>query len=565
MKKILLAWLLALIAPFSFGQSYPSPTYQNLLVNGTFNSTGLVTCNASTNAVTWTGGSFGCNTAINAATLGGATFAAPGPIGSTTASTGAFTTLSATTPNPSLLYLNGGTGAVSRTYSSKMGDYISIADFNAKCDGVTNDTTAIQNAWNEGQIEQKNVRISGVGTGVCVITSLTMPIPVSQNGGQSVIFGDNPQSTALVSNVTGSNCAINISPTTATGSLLGKIGGFSLINSNASPSGYGICLNNVADFTLSNYQVTNFNYGEYAVGSLWINNDHCLFTGNNLGIIAISSGVERPNNWNIGPDCLFHSNNQGAIQINNGAVINVYGNDFEHNGTVNGSTIFGTIWMDGNPIDGTKGLTMWGNYIEDNGYIPGQGTGTGFSVADVIISDNGQSYSGVHHIYDNLFNRTIAGTSTNNIWLDNSTSGTGTTTLRADANAFNEDFTPGAGTSNILINNAGTNNWSLSCNDNQVGHPTQEMQFVPCKPKQLTSPGWTLVDGTYHQFGTVIATTAGAAVTFPVACPNAIMNLTMSANNGNSPQSLSSTTPTLTGFTAYASANTSVMWTAVCR
>ena len=97
MKKILLSWLLALIAPFSFGQSYPSPTYHNLLVNGTFNSTGLVTCTSASSAVTWTGGSFGCNTAINASTLGGATFAAPGPIGSTTPGTGAFTTLTANT------------------------------------------------------------------------------------------------------------------------------------------------------------------------------------------------------------------------------------------------------------------------------------------------------------------------------------------------------------------------------------------------------------------------------------------------------------------------------------
>jgi hypothetical protein len=53
-------------------------------------------CSAATNALTWTTNTgFTCNSSINAATLGGATFAAPGPIGSTTASTGAFTTLSA--------------------------------------------------------------------------------------------------------------------------------------------------------------------------------------------------------------------------------------------------------------------------------------------------------------------------------------------------------------------------------------------------------------------------------------------------------------------------------------
>lgn len=56
----------------------------------------MPSCSTSASALDWTSGTgFTCNTSINAATLGGATFASPGPIGSTTASTGSFTTLSA--------------------------------------------------------------------------------------------------------------------------------------------------------------------------------------------------------------------------------------------------------------------------------------------------------------------------------------------------------------------------------------------------------------------------------------------------------------------------------------
>jgi len=56
----------------------------------------MPSCSTSTSALNYTSGTgWGCNAAINAAQLGGATFAAPGPIGSTTASTGAFTTLAA--------------------------------------------------------------------------------------------------------------------------------------------------------------------------------------------------------------------------------------------------------------------------------------------------------------------------------------------------------------------------------------------------------------------------------------------------------------------------------------
>ena len=103
-----------------------SPTIASPTVTGTFTATGLVTladhapqaantiignatgsaaspaalampsCGTSAGALGWTSGSgIICNTAINAATLGGATFSSPGPIGSGSASTGAFTTLSA--------------------------------------------------------------------------------------------------------------------------------------------------------------------------------------------------------------------------------------------------------------------------------------------------------------------------------------------------------------------------------------------------------------------------------------------------------------------------------------
>src|SRR5271157_4635505 len=72
-----------------------------VLVNATSGTASPVaqavgSCSAAADALIWTTNTgFGCNTAINAATLGGATFAAPGPIGSTTPSTAAHTTISA--------------------------------------------------------------------------------------------------------------------------------------------------------------------------------------------------------------------------------------------------------------------------------------------------------------------------------------------------------------------------------------------------------------------------------------------------------------------------------------
>lgn len=124
LKRILLGILM--MPMVALAQSYPSPTFNNLTVNGTFTATGKVglgslasqaantvvanatgssasptaiaapSCSTSSTALSWTSGTgLGCNTSINAATLGGATFAAPGAIGGTTPGAASFTTLSA--------------------------------------------------------------------------------------------------------------------------------------------------------------------------------------------------------------------------------------------------------------------------------------------------------------------------------------------------------------------------------------------------------------------------------------------------------------------------------------
>jgi hypothetical protein len=123
LKRILIA---ALMLPLiALAQSYPSPTFNNVTVQGTFTASGKVglaslapqaantvvanatgssasptavsvpNCAGTSSALTYTAGSgFSCNATINALTLGGATFSAPGPIGSTSTSSGAFSSIS---------------------------------------------------------------------------------------------------------------------------------------------------------------------------------------------------------------------------------------------------------------------------------------------------------------------------------------------------------------------------------------------------------------------------------------------------------------------------------------
>lgn len=85
------------LSPSSLAPQIPNSVIGNVSSNTQSPSVvGLPSCASNTNALIYTNGAgFTCNTNINASTLGGQIFAAPGPIGSSVASTGAFTTLSA--------------------------------------------------------------------------------------------------------------------------------------------------------------------------------------------------------------------------------------------------------------------------------------------------------------------------------------------------------------------------------------------------------------------------------------------------------------------------------------
>lgn len=171
MKKYLLLLLLALMAPFCFAQSYPSPTYKNLTVTTTFTATGLVTtadlavqaantvlanvtaatasptavalptCSTSASALNYTSGTgFTCNTAVIASNVSGVVAIANGGTNATTA----------TQATTNLQYNQGNSGAVTRSDTARLQDYVSVKDFGATGNGVTDDTTAINTAIGSG-------------------------------------------------------------------------------------------------------------------------------------------------------------------------------------------------------------------------------------------------------------------------------------------------------------------------------------------------------------------------------------------------------------------------------
>lgn len=162
-----------------------SPFTGNMTVGGTLGVTGATTLGA-TSATTLSASSTVSGAGFNAF------MASPPAIGSTVASTGAFTTLGATgtitgatltstgavngtsvnvgTGTLTAGYLAPFTNAVVRGYNNKQTDIPSVRDFGALCDGSTNDAVAIQNAINYTSALNIPLRVPGA---VCVVTPAT--------------------------------------------------------------------------------------------------------------------------------------------------------------------------------------------------------------------------------------------------------------------------------------------------------------------------------------------------------------------------------------------------------
>ena len=80
-----------------------------------------------------------------------------------------------TTSSDDLSFVQSGTGAVTRSIGSKLRDVVSVKDFGAVGDGVTDDTTAIQAAVNEAMKYGKQILFEGPGP-YCISSTITVKV-----------------------------------------------------------------------------------------------------------------------------------------------------------------------------------------------------------------------------------------------------------------------------------------------------------------------------------------------------------------------------------------------------
>jgi hypothetical protein len=305
-----------------------------------------------------------------------------------------------------------GTNGSSLSWVTNTGLQVSIADYGAKCDGSTLDTTAIQNAWNAAQTARLNVNVSGVGS-VCKIGSLTAPAITQRAQGTlppiaSMIVGNGMNTVELLSTVTGTACAITLSEVYDNFQPTGTMGGFTLLQvSNVQPSagGYGICLTNVTQLNIDNVFIRGFVRGIEALDTTNLNVNRSIFYSNDWHIHGTRVSNTNPNAWTI-ENSRFGTSNQYGIFLVHPDQVNILNNTFEANGQNTGLQP-ATVYADGNPLDGSFGLNIQGNYFEYDG---------GNSIVLQSIS-GAESRPASHNIIGNTFIRQVA--ATNNIFINN--------------------------------------------------------------------------------------------------------------------------------------------------
>lgn len=360
----------------------------------------------------------------------------------------------------------GGTGSVTTTVGTKLNSMVWIGDFGAVCDGVTNDTTAIQNAWNKAATIGANVWLGGIGP-TCVISSLTMPTPqiVSNVGnfGQSraaMLVGPGATELTLLSTVTGTSCAVTISATYGTNSYLaGVFQGVGLKQSTNAKAGYGWCLRGITKAQFRDISASQFLRGVDATDAILVTISESNFSQNTNHIVAQKGTISEPNGWSILTTHFETSANYG-IYLLAGQQNNIRFNDFESNGSAGASAR--SIYVSQLNQGANLLANIDGNYFEGNqGY-------------ELEIDQSSFNVKAIVNFTSNTLGKNNAG-QLGGILATNTGSAAAHTTVNLAGNSFLDALASGmiwfqtsTGTANVLWNCGGqwVNEFSPTTNVN---------------------------------------------------------------------------------------------------
>lgn len=510
-------------------------------------------CSASTNALTWTTSTgFTCNSAINAATLNGTTFAAPGPIGSATPGTGAFTTLSTTsvpvlpsqTANTFFAAPSGAAGVPGfRAFTSAdpgnslwvmPQTYGALANSNGTTGNGHDDGPAINSAIAAAAALQNSKNQSGgtvylpcgmyrVATAISW-TSTTQSVHLQGAGACAQIFNDISTATTTMT-FSGGNCNASVSPCVS-------VQGINFVApTNISSSAYALSFTGVSSPTIKD-DIFNGYYRAITLTTSYapviINNTFSNLSGAALVCIADDSC----NNAVISANRVFFvggTASEAAFKFGPGITTGCIGNPdnilFQGNDL---ETSYGGV-----QFNGSCSVSIKDNYIAQNTAFAFNWGTPGYNRSVIIegnyIAENGGTINGPGPWTQSIAN--VAGVNFGvNSWYQQGLTWSGLTSM----------------------------NWSSF---QALGTGASLQNY--CTETQHCS---YMTNGWIHQWGNATTSGGTASVTFPLACPTAApteMNLTDS-NATNTNVWISS--PTQTGMTVNTAVSAAfVTWSITCN
>lgn len=439
---------------------------------------------------------------------------------------------------------------------------LDVREWGVVADGLTDNTVALQAAWTYGGTVNTDILLPASDyTRYVKFSNLTAPAGTdgdrgSAQGPLSAMRGHGVGQTVLQSTASSSTCAIAFNAPSGAYSdaaMNRAIDGFQLVSKSG--SGFGYCLNQITSMSLSNFSAEGFDIGLRALDAIRIRIDNPQFISNKQAISAGTTGKSRPNQWVITNPYVINTTATSFLFFN-GADIDIYGGDFEANNTSN-SQGNSTIEMFGNPMDGQKGLSVYGGYYEFNG-------GDADFQFVQLSTDMGGSHS-IQGVEEARLSNAYYVQHPVQV-INSNPSYVTTVDVRGSAFWSASPYVPDASRRYFGVSNPSIPNYKITGYDSNYFMGSTESPWK-CTPG---SACMNLPDGHIEQWGAATSASSGTgypvSVAWPLSCPTAVDTITATALNGGSPYATGVGASTTSGVTLYSSMpGAAIQWRMLCH